>query len=90
MPVSHVLIDSIAKANEVRAAQALAQQAITEALIVTILQSSPHLINKMGGHLEELSSAQRSQVGHEGSAPRAAFDNHILQTLGLLDALKGL
>lgn len=88
--MSHVLIDSIVKANEVRTGHASAQQTITEALIVTLLQASPHLINQMGNHLEELSAAQRTQLGHEGSTSRTAFDAQILQTLGLLDALKGI
>lgn len=85
----YTLIDSLAKTQEVRAGHAAAEQSITDAIIVTLIQSSPHLVSNLGMHLTELAAAQRMQLAHEGALSRTAFDTRIHQTLGLLDALKG-
>lgn len=85
----HALIDSLAKTQEVRAGHAAAEQSITDALIATLIQSSPHLAGNLAIHLTELAAAQRMQLASEGGASRSAFDTRIHQTLGLIDALKG-
>lgn len=87
--MNHLLIDNIAKTNEVRTGQAAAQQAITDALIVTLLQAYPHLLENLGTHLGELAAAERMHLAHEGASAKTAFDTRIHSTLGLLDALKG-
>lgn len=81
--------EAVARINELRMGNEAAQQAITEALMATLLTAFPPLTEQMRAHLEALSELQRQRLASEEPMAMKMFESRIDQAHGLLNALQG-
>lgn len=83
------LCEALATAHEVATGNALAQQAITEAVIATLLRSFPPLAAEMQTLLDLTAQEYRFRVSRAGRPAEAVFEERMAHIAGLVGALSG-
>lgn len=81
--------EAMAQAHQVATGNALAQQAITEAVIATLLRSFPPLAAELQTLLTVTAEEYRFRVSRAGQPAEAVFAERIAHTAMLVGALSG-